>query len=637
VPETLHALIAARLDGLSAEERRLLEDGAVLGKTFTVAALSALSGRARPELETLLTALVRKEVLGVQADARAPEHGQYGFLQDLVRHVAYETLSRRERKVRHLAAAEYLTGAFADVEEVAEVLAAHYVAAFRAAPDADDAADIRRDAREMLARAGARAGSLGAPDEGQRYFEQAAELADQPLVEAELLERAARLGLRTGRRHEARAELERAIALFESAGQMESAARAMAGLVDFDFLDGRVEEVTRRIEEALPLLDELGPTPELAETLAQLGRIEVLRGDREQGLGTLERALRLAEKLGLEEVFLQALTSKAISLIYEGRFAEGRVLLEGAMERARAGELHSAWLRAANNLGVVLQDTDRLVEVLELSAEIEARARQLGDRGQLAWARLGNITPLVLLARWPEALALGGEAEEAQASQFARFELVDLACIHCELGDVAEAEKILATEGLANAEHPEMKATVAVVEARLRRAQGLHAEALAAAERGLAVRHELSIANTRIKRAFVEAVEAALALGDLSKAGELLADIEALRRGELTPFLAAQRARFRARLDSIEGREQGIDGNYRSAAAIFREFGFGFYLAVTQLEQAEWLSGKERFDEAAPLLAEAQATFEQLEARPWLERAASAFAVQRDWEALPGA
>ena len=68
VPETLHALIAARLDGLTAEERRLLQDGAVLGKTFTRAGLAALSGLAEGALEPLLSLLVRKEVLGVQAD-----------------------------------------------------------------------------------------------------------------------------------------------------------------------------------------------------------------------------------------------------------------------------------------------------------------------------------------------------------------------------------------------------------------------------------------------------------------------------------------------------------------------------------------------------------------------------------------
>ena len=71
VPETLHALIAARLDGLSAEERRLLQDAAVLGKTFTKDAL-ARARRPGAEIEPLLTALARKEVLGVQADPARP-------------------------------------------------------------------------------------------------------------------------------------------------------------------------------------------------------------------------------------------------------------------------------------------------------------------------------------------------------------------------------------------------------------------------------------------------------------------------------------------------------------------------------------------------------------------------------------
>src|SRR5206468_2795255 len=157
VPETLHALIAARLDGLSPEERRLLQDAAVLGKTFTRDALAALAG-SDAEIEPLLTALVRKEVLGLQSDPRSPEHGQYGFLQDLVRHVAYETLSKRERRARHLAAAEYLSTAFAeDEDEVVEVIASHYVAANEAAPDAEDADEIRARAQGMLARAGQRA------------------------------------------------------------------------------------------------------------------------------------------------------------------------------------------------------------------------------------------------------------------------------------------------------------------------------------------------------------------------------------------------------------------------------------------------------------------------------------------------
>ena len=128
VPETLHALVAARLDGLEAEERRVIQDAAVLGKSFTKPGLAALSGLSRPELEPILASLVRKEVLSVQSDPRSPERGQYAFVGALVREVAYGTLARRDRRDRHLAAARYFEG-LGD-EELAGVLASHYADAY---------------------------------------------------------------------------------------------------------------------------------------------------------------------------------------------------------------------------------------------------------------------------------------------------------------------------------------------------------------------------------------------------------------------------------------------------------------------------------------------------------------------------
>src|SRR5262249_3598881 len=94
VPETLQALIAARLDGLSPDERRVVQDGAVLGKTFFKEGVVHVSGMALEEVEAALASLVRKEVLSLQSDVRTPHHGQYGFLQDLVKRVAYDTLSK---------------------------------------------------------------------------------------------------------------------------------------------------------------------------------------------------------------------------------------------------------------------------------------------------------------------------------------------------------------------------------------------------------------------------------------------------------------------------------------------------------------------------------------------------------------
>ncbi|HEU5264920.1 MAG TPA: adenylate/guanylate cyclase domain-containing protein, partial [Gaiellaceae bacterium] len=122
VPETLQALIAARLDGLAPDERRVAQHASVLGRTFTLRGLSAVSGLAEPELGSLLGSLVRKEVVSLTSDPLSPERGQYGFLQDLVKKVAYDTLSRKERKTLHLAAAEHLRS-LGDEDELVEVLA----------------------------------------------------------------------------------------------------------------------------------------------------------------------------------------------------------------------------------------------------------------------------------------------------------------------------------------------------------------------------------------------------------------------------------------------------------------------------------------------------------------------------------
>src|SRR5262249_60867134 len=112
---------------------------AVLGKSFTKPGLAALTGLSEPELEPVLASLVRKEVFSVQADPRSPERGQYAFLQDLLKQIAYETLAKADRKTRHLAAAEYLDQATGQAEqEAVEVVAAHYLDAYEAAPDSPD-------------------------------------------------------------------------------------------------------------------------------------------------------------------------------------------------------------------------------------------------------------------------------------------------------------------------------------------------------------------------------------------------------------------------------------------------------------------------------------------------------------------
>src|SRR5262245_27187222 len=134
VPETLTALIAARLDGLDSADRELVEDAAVLGQSFTVAGLAAVSGQPAGDVEPRLRALVRRELFVLDDNPRSPERGQYAFVQALIREVGYNTLARKDRKNRHLAAARFFESLGTD--EIAGGLAGHYLAAQRLAADA---------------------------------------------------------------------------------------------------------------------------------------------------------------------------------------------------------------------------------------------------------------------------------------------------------------------------------------------------------------------------------------------------------------------------------------------------------------------------------------------------------------------
>lgn len=102
-----------RLDALYPGVRRLVADAAVLGSAFPAEALIAVSGQDEAVVRAALADLLRREVLSVSADRLSPNRGSYGFAQDMLRQVAYETLSRRDRKARHLKVAAHLRATFA--------------------------------------------------------------------------------------------------------------------------------------------------------------------------------------------------------------------------------------------------------------------------------------------------------------------------------------------------------------------------------------------------------------------------------------------------------------------------------------------------------------------------------------------
>ena len=258
-----------------------------------------------------------------------------------------------------------------------EVVASHYLGAYELAPDAPDAAEIRARAGEGLARAGERAASLGASEEGERYFTQAAELAASEVRRAELDEQAGRMALRRARYERARALLDRAHAGFEAGGLRRHAASVSALLAEIDFREGHPPQAVARLETALAELEGDEPDEDVAVVEAQLGRFLVLNAQTDAALPHLERALELAEALRLPEVFVQTLTSKSILYSNVNRLGEARILLEGALARAFEQDLHAAAARTVNNLGVVLE-SDRPLRRGNRSRRPRAGARPAG-------------------------------------------------------------------------------------------------------------------------------------------------------------------------------------------------------------------------------------------------------------------
>jgi predicted ATPase/class 3 adenylate cyclase len=617
VPETLQALVAARLDGLTPEERRFVQDAAVLGKTFARASLAALTAQSEAKLEPLLAGLVRKELLGVQSDPRSPEHGQYGFLQDIVRRVAYETLPKRDRRAKHLAAAEHLAATLGE-DEVAEVVASHLLEAYRLDPDAPEAESLRAHAYTALLRAGERAASLGASAEAQRYFDQGAELADAPEAQAAALMRAGEMCTQAGDAARAERVFAQALSLYEALGDTHAAGRATAWLAYAEQLRGDLEGAIARMERAYEVIGGDEPDPDLAFLLTRLGGAHWFAGNLELAADRTERGLEIAEALRLPDILARGWGSKAM-ITAARKPQEARALHQLSLDTARAHELHLLAAVASVNLSDLGFQSDRYGESLGYLEQGLELARRIGDRRR-EWFALAEMSyALTMLGRWDEALArLGDLPEEILTLADVSSVLSGPLEVYLQRGELAAARELVARfEGLRGASDVQWRAGYDTAQAAVFLAEGRSEAALEAAERAVAERDVMGIAAQDVKQGIRHALEASLLLGRGNRADELLALVESLPVGLRPPFLDATAHRFRARLAQDS---PAADVDFVAAAGSLRRLELPFHLAVVLLEHGEWLMARRRPDDARPLLAEARETFERLEAKRWLER-----------------
>ncbi len=610
VPETLHALVASRLDGLSSAERSLLQDASVLGHSFTAAAVAALSGFPEPAVSDLLDGLVSKQILARDDDSRSPERGQYSFLQGLLRTVAYGMLSRRARKERHVGAARHLEQTWpGELRDIAEVLASHYQEAIAAEPEADDVALLRASARERLTVAGQAAASLALGPEAERYFEQAAELAEDDLERADLLERAGRALWVSGEAASGERRLRQAVELYEIGGRGNGGAAA----VSLGYMlrnQGRVEEARALLE---PFREAQEGTDRVvrAEALAELAAAMLAEGELDEAGPLLEEALLTLE---LEEewpALANALITRTVYLIYRRRIQEGMAVLRHALSLAEQYDLMATVLRARYNLAALAIEGDRFAEAIEEVERGLAVARERGDRSHERRLVAQALVPLYVLGRWDEVASSGSTLMADALDADAVFAASTLISVAVARDDADMAERCLTVAaGFRQSSYADQRVCAEIVLAREALERGAPAEALDLMGR---VSQETSLSGEAVEETYELAVEAAMSLDEEAAISELVELVASLPPARATPLLRAGRARLEAERAHRRGDRESSQRAASEAIELLRTIEARPHLARTMLECAR------RYPDAE-LVAEARQIYEQLGATHWLER-----------------
>ena len=618
VPESVQALIAARLDTLAPERKSLLQDASVLGKVFWAGALASMADRDPAEVEQALHELARKELVRPARASSMEGEREYAFWHVLVRDVCYGQIPRAARAARHEAAAAWLEDkAGGRVEDLADVLAYHYESALELtqAAGGNGADQLQAQAVRYLAMAGARTLALDV-DRAERQLARALELSprDDP-ARASLLERWGNAVQQQGRLEQAREILGQAIDLYREQNEALGLGRALTrlGNVLHRLGDPRCEEA---FAEAIDVLEVQPPGPELVSAYTYNAGRGLFTDDVPRVLEGAQKARALAAELGLPE--------PAFALHMAGCARGGEEGLEDLRRALQLGLDQGLGRETAviyGNLSLAVATSEGPQAALDALADANAFCERRG----IVDVALQNRSAI------PELLSDLGRTEEALAE-------ADLVAEPLEAsGDMAWIDlRVLRVGLLCERGTPEQAGEVdeLVDAARETGLPAFIAMALAAAARLLLAQGRPKQADTFVRELdelgavpawqLRSLVEIALALDDAALAERFVGYVEPTE-----PAIRHALTSARAQLREAGGDHAAAAGLYEEAARAWEEFDTVPGRAYALLGQGRCLHAlgdpraEQRFAEARelfasmgyqPALAEAEALLQQAQA-----------------------
>ncbi len=406
LPDTLRGLVAARLDNLGPDERAVIDDASVLGRTGKVEHLAEMARQVRGNatVEPAVAALAARELFRTDGDT-------WEFTSDVTREVAYGMLTKSDRAKKHLGVAHWVESArpVPVSDRVADLLAHHYG---RAAELLDDLGTVERLSDDIRERALHWIDDVSARGERMRLLPAVDRLCTQGLalvgdgyerIRLTLLLR--RAGARSQARDSDGAQEDAAAAgkLAETLG--DDAARAAVQLVEGEIAQqrGDLDEARATFADAARRFDEAGDTEGRAEALRALGLAELFAGRTAEAEMTTTDALEAFRLLGRRSGEAWALQNLAWISLVQGRIAEADERIGESLELFESvGDTGGmAWARGLQGF-VRLAEGD-LMGAEELHRSVLADAQASGDRWATAMMELLGAVVMLWTGRTEEA------------------------------------------------------------------------------------------------------------------------------------------------------------------------------------------------------------------------------------------
>ena len=613
-PASLQALIAARLDTLSAAQRRVVNAASIFASSFELEALAQVCPDV--DVEQIVGDLTRLQFLSKDTHRLSSEFGQIKFVQSAVRQVAYGTLSRRDRKAGHLAAARHFEASPEAGHDFDGVIAQHYIDAKQAMPGDADVPELERAAVSLLLSAADWATTLGAPGEAAAHLAHALDQVTDAAERGRLASRLAWALYDAGNYDASIEHAERAtVTLDELGDEVGAGISAAAGARSLVAARG---DHTRALEMCAPRLAALRDRADAVPAVLKLGRVVTAA---ESALGvderdTIDLRLRLSDRVGDAGELAEAFTS--LSLYYLNRQAQSaaRVLMGAAADLAREHHLLVPLARALVNLNADHNGTD-LREAIDFGTEAVAVSLRTGVAWISSAAQANLVLALWTAGRWSELDDLLSDASALLSSNLWPVARVPQLLVAAARG--APTEDLDASVESLTSDDPGEAGWLQFADAVHELVDGDRKRALD--EMVVAVRSMYAVSTVfdDFPHVWPIAVQLALELGEAEMVTELLSLVDDFI-GVGTPLsVRAHRRRFAGLVAMTDGSDPAIvERALREAIDDFDRWGSAQYRARTQADLGRWLVAQDRAPAAEPLLAAARSTYAEMGATAWL-------------------